>query len=375
MTLDPFKNPVSIGSSWAGLHLANSLVNLGIDVGVVTKLDSEDYRIFDPRITIYDESYISPRSANKDTLLYALNIYNNYKYDILNMHPSTHASLKWASSIVPDTCNLVYTIHNSFMSGRSKVIYGDYASNLNDKSNVRIVPVSDYTERAWNIFTGSSEEDSYNTHHRNVKVIYNSCNEVDLGIKSHFDREYDLGMCSRIDSGKMTYETLVSMKNSGLKSLFIGSKFTLSPTSSDEYYNKCVDILENSDNIDWFYNLSNSEVIEKLSNCKFLLDLSLSEACSMVVLESLYVGTPVIYSSYCEGIRDLLSKTPSIYSYELEFPYRSRWSKRFSIIKEITNKLVKLDIDSGSIHDYYMRNFSIDKMVNSYIDLYSTFGG
>lgn len=359
--VDPRRSPETTGASWVGVILANALDNIGVDVGVVTLLD--DYSMFNRSITIHEPESLSDRSINKDIVNFAYDTYKKFGYDILNTHSGNHTILKWLS-LLPDDINLVVTVHNSFLSGRSSIIYGPFAKELMSRTSTKIVSVSRCCEDLWKNFSGSFDED-------HLKVIYNGINEINIELKPFDDRTYDLAMCSRIDEGKRTLQTIESMGKSELRSLFIGDTYERKYNKSDDYYERCIEILYKYDNIEWIQKVDNKKVVHYLNNSKILLDLSASEACPMVVLESLYAGCKVLYPNYCFGIKEVLSfEGSNRVSAEINFKPRSRWTTRYNEVQSVINNSLETRYDPTDARNYYDNNFSIDKMINSYIELY-----
>lgn len=359
--IDPDRNPTTTGASWVGVLLANLLNARGINVGVVTRLN--DYSMFDEGVTIHEPDELDSRAINKSIVGFAVDMYKKYNYDILNVHSGNHTVIKWLSYV--NDINLVVTIHNSFMGGRSSVVYGPFAHSMMSNPRVIVVSVSKYAEKLWEDFS-----DTYSS--SQSVVIYNGINEYSMNPINYSDRTYDIVMCSRIDPGKMTLETIESMRRSGLRSLFIGDTYERNQgSSSEDYYRECKELIETSSNIEWNRKLTNFEAIKKFSDSRLLLDLSKSEACPMVVLESLYAGCKVIYPNYCEGIREVLSyKDSDLVSCELEFVPRSRWTRRYDLIKDVISSELVKGYDPEVLHKYYNDNFSSSRMVDLYIATY-----
>ena len=361
LMIDPRRDPETTGASQVGVILANALDSAGISVGIVTSLD--DYSMFSDSIIIHEPENLNTRSINKDIINFAYDVYKKFNYDVLNTHSGNHTTLKWLS-LLPCDINLVLTIHNSFLSGRSSIVYGPFANDLMHRSRTKIVSVSKYCEDLWEKFSLSDDKN-------HLGIIYNGINEIDLNLTSYDDRTYDLIMCSRIDEGKRTLQTIESMGKSGLNSLFIGDTYERGVTKSKDYYSKCLEAIFKYDNIKWINKIDNEGVINYLNDSKFLLDLSSSEACPMVVLESLYAGCKVLYPNYCPGIQEVLSfNNHDKVSYKIPFKPRTKWQTRYNNILEVTSRLINEGYDPLVVRKYYRDNFSIDRMTNSYINLY-----
>jgi glycosyltransferase involved in cell wall biosynthesis len=369
--IKPYDKPVNtVGASWVGIYLSNLLVNDPRieSVGLLTNLS--DYSMIDPRVRIHELDY-RHSSENKDMITEAIKIYREFNYDIIHVHVGSLAIIKWMQLLIPDDVNVVYTLHSSLMLGRSTIVYGPYGKLLNNKKNFRIVAVSDFMQNVWREFT--SDNDPIN----NLSTIYNGVVEYnDITPLSIDKRTKQVMVCSRITPAKNILEVLRVLDKYNINTVFVGDNYTINPGNEFEtnYYLECKTLLENSKCIKWFSFLNNHDVRQLMSESYAVVHMTSMEACSLVLLETMSVGTPVIYGK-CDSIIEMmnLNNDPDKLGSFINYRSGARWSTKGSLINESINRIFEEPKDPTIISEYYYKNFSNKAMIDNYVNVYKSF--
>ena len=351
-----------VGACWSAIMLANSMVGSPyIDhLGIATKLSS--YELLDPRIDVH-EIEVKPSRINKDIIVESLKIYETHKYDVMHIHVHSLSVIKWIDLLLPETVNIVYTLHTPTMLGRSSVEYGPHGLSLSKKKNVIIAAPSDYMQRVWSEFCGGvipPEEQS------NLVTVYNGTNYDKVDIVPYENREDYVVVCCRVDPMKRILETLRALAEYQIPTVYIGDFWTTS--KSDYYSDEVKSIIESTDTIKWIPRLSNKEVKDYIRKSKALVTLSNQESFGLTTAEAISVGTPVLYSTG-GAVEEVMED--GVTGIKVEFPYRSTWKTRNKLVNESYLKLTSTNWNPNDLVSFYESHYTIDLMVRNYIDQYS----
>lgn len=368
--IKPYDKPINtVGASWVGAYLSNALANdPRVDqVGLVTKLS--DYSMISPKVKLYEVS-VNHRSENKDLLTEAIRIYKEEDYDVIHIHIGSLAIIRWLDTLVPSDVNVVYTLHSSLMLGRSVIVYGPHGKNINNRSNIAIVAVSDFMQKVWREFTSTPVEDI-----SNLSTIANACNEYpSQTVNPLSNRDKKVLLCGRITPAKNTYDILVALEEAKIPAIYVGDNYIINSNSQYEkdYYGWCKDLLEKSSTIEWYPLLTNNEVRNLMSQVYGVVHITAMESCALVVLESLSVGTPVIYAD-TEAVVEQMSKPyDCTIGKQVNFVSKSRWTTRRKLVASAVKELFDNPPDPEDVYNYYDKYFSLQRMVDKYISLYSS---
>lgn len=357
----------AVGAAWAGCILNNELIRSPeIDkLGVMTNV--EDCEYFDPRIRVHKIT-TNPRKDNKEIIEKAIDIYNEYGYDIIHLHVGSLGIIKWIAELVPDNVNLVYTLHTPTMLGRSSVVYGPYGKLMNNKKNLKIVGPSNYMQKVWHEFTGDYSD--IGNLYTAYNGISNSFRTVPLVPVSN--RNGMAIMCGRITPMKRVYNALQVVKEYKIPTIYIGDNFEIKNSKPDDYYDMCKDILSNCSNIAWIKHLDNYEVLKLMSESSCLITMSDQESFGLTVAEAVSVGTPVIYSTG-GAIEEVLGYDNV--GIRLEFVPKTTWHTRGKLILDAFSKIVsdKVIFDPNKLRNYVADRYTLPRMANRYIEIYKEF--
>lgn len=362
--IKPYDKPINaVGASWSGCMLNNELVNHSEieELAVVTSLP--DYSPIDKRIDIL-EVETNPRRENKELIEQAIKIYYEYGYNVIHLHIGSLGIIKWIAELVPDDVNLVYTLHTPTMLGRSSVIYGKYGNMMNNRHNLRIVGPSDYMQSVWHEF--SSEPGVIN----NLYTVYNGVAFNNLDLIPANKRNGQAIMCGRITPMKRVFEALQVVRDYEIPTTYIGNNFDLKDGKSDEYFEKCRDILESCSNIEWIKHASNPDVLKMMSEARCLITLSNQESFGLTVAEAVSVGTPVIYTTG-GAVEEILGY--SNVGTKLEFAYRSTWHTRGKLVRDAFDTIAD-KYDPQTLRNYFLDRYTLSKMADGYIKVYKSLG-
>lgn len=372
--LKPYVDIENVGAAWVGTYLTNQLAALPeIEVGLVTAL--EDYSSFDERVKIYNIEGLRVRSAIKKLMENSIRIYKEDNYDVMHIHVNSLTVLRWMVELVPEDVSIVYTLHNSLILGRSKIIYGiPYASQLSNKNNVRIVAVSEFMQGIWKNFIGASPEDSIG----NMSTVNLSIKEEPIERVSTNDKLDRVFMCGRITPDKEFDKALEYLGENDIETLFIGEGYVINKGRSDakdnDYINMVEGIINKYPSIHWKSRMGHNQILQEMSRSKVTLHTSTMESYGLVPVESLYAGTPVI----------CFEPTPSIVEKEnllededafriLRFKKHTRWPTRMRSVGEAVSHYLKEPPDSDKVYNFYSRTYGQESMLEGYLKVYQSF--
>ena len=156
-----------------------------------------------------------------------------------------------------------------------------------------------------------------------------------------------------------------------LNLLLVGGEEGKSITNKSEYYQQILQLAEKSSirkNIHFIGRVENSQLTTyySLADVVALPSIMRGEAFGSVLLEALACGTPVVASSI-PGVKDVLKEDSSVGNY---VPPKDSLSLSEALVKTAHRKK---DV-TEHCRQFAFDNYRIEKIVQDYIKLYSSFG-
>lgn len=369
--LKPYVDTQNVGAAWVGTYLTNELSNVpGVEVGLATALD--DYSMYDDKVVIHRIDGLMTRSTIKKLIEKSVRIYNDEHYNVMHIHVNSLAVLKWLAEIVPDSVNMVYTLHNSLILGRSKIVYGiPYASKLSNKNNIRLVAVSNFMQGIWKEFVGADPDSTIN----NLSTVYLDIKEEPIELVSTQDKLDRVLLCGRITPDKRFDKALEYLGSHDIPTLFVGEGYiinkNISDQKNDEYIDTIESIIDSYPSIQWVQKMNHKDLLKEMSRSKVVLHTSTMESYGLVPVESLYSGTSVI----------CFEPTPSIVEHEdklnnvatvLRFDKGTRWTRRMDSVGRVIEEYMTNPIYSTYVRQIYNSVYGGNQMVNDYLRVYES---
>lgn len=358
-------------SSLVGFQLAHMIkkYHKEVEVGLLVsyKLDKE----ISKDITVHKiDVNRDPKHLDKLMIEESIRLAKEYNYDIINFHLGHISAITQISRKLPEDQKCVITFHVNPGLGLAHVIR-DASLELDENLNIRIICVSNFVKEKF-------EEKVLFKVSNNSRVIYNTSPELNLSIcdKNELENPVIIG---KVTPSKNTLEVLQELVKYRIPTTFIGGVFRSNVKSrsdwEDWYVNETLNLLENNkDLIKWLDYIPHDEVMKRLNKSKALIHLSQLEACSLVTIEALSLGVPVIYSDAVLSMREIYElegvELKSSLGYPLPYAHR-RWKARGKLLAEAITSVNANPIDRVKIKEYYNRNFSNEIYVKKYLNVFN----
>lgn len=324
---------------------------------------------------IYVPDNINRSRYIKDTISYVVDIFNEYKYDVLHIHISQMSVLNSILTIIPDHIPVIYTQHTSTISGRGSLGYADSARELSQSSskNVKIVCPSNSMVNIWSKYIKSDKLD-------NVIMIRNGINTYsDIQIQEQDDRTDKYISCARIEDNKGMLDVAHTLKYTDKRGILVGDYIVgnlYKTSSSDIYYKNFLDTLTNK--IDYHKTLSNHDVVKLMSTSKGYISMANIESFGLVIAEAMSVGTPILYLEE-SAISELVDNSMSMMIPKSEI-YRKHRNNRTAILSNYLLEFDRLIYSKDITTDNTLKRFrnmklTIEDCAENYINLYNTMLG
>ena len=283
------------------------------------------------------------------------------KYDIIHIHTSKLNIMSAAMKYFDEQQPIVVSFHSPPESMEMMRFYRDdmikfckvphHAFVCNSQTHrLRCLDVLKVTE---------DEVPSLTYAYNGVRDIY------ELTDIPHEKREYAGGAISRINSIKSAYETIIFLhklaEKTGKKCFFIGSVAEYERSAAgQEYYQKCLPLLEESDKIEWIESMSPEDISEIYKNTDVNVFFGRLETFGLPILEAGLVGIPSLVLDV-NGPSEIVEDGKNGYKHKVDKPIR--WKK---IYEECLNSYdLSLDLNPEDVRQYIMDKFSADNLGKS----------
>ena len=358
-------------SSLVGFQLAHLIKKYHeeVEVGLLVsyKLDKE----ISKDITVHKVDVSrDPKHIDKLMIEESIRLAQEYNYDIINFHIGYVSAITQISRKLPEGQKCVITFHVNPGLGLAHVIR-DASLELDENPNVRIVCVSNFVKEKF-------EEKVLFKVSNNSRVIHNTSPELNLLIPDNSELESPV-IIGKVTPSKNILEVLQELIKYKIPVTFIGGVFRSNVRSrsewEDQYINETLNLLEsNKYLIEWLDYIPHDEVMKRLNKSKALIHLSQLEACSLVTIEALSLGVPVIYSDAVPSMREIYElegvELKSSLGYPLPYAHR-RWKARGKLLADAITSVEANPLDRLKIKEYYDRNFSNEIYVRKYLNVFN----
>lgn len=365
----PYEELKSIGASVYALNLAQKLKSKYKDDLELHIMSNYEIPGFTTIPTDNSSKYENICVAKK------LNEIGN-NYDIVHIHLFTYTPLDIYYKYLDFEnlkYNLVITQHMSAL-GRSIYLNGGYLRFLSQKLGNRlfwttpsykngILPL--FKSKCFNLEGIQNLLDGINYE------VVPSFIDTEMPINYNNEKVYDVGCISRITSSKNCLETLKYCVSRKLKVLFIGkASYNVKASSVELKYCKDTEefIENNPEYITNIKQVERSKIYDYITQCKVMFHLSKGENNSLVVLESMYAGVPVLLCNLPVDDTDAFKKgSLNITKDEIS---RKLEKSRFKIYDEYRSKLLGSNyrVDKKDF-EYY----TLDSVADSFKSIYEKF--